>query len=132
LSLRMLVFGQVFIIVWASVAIILSSIVISTFILVEEWRNDLKRVKRLLFIMSFCVLIEGGAAMDVGQQKSIQSCKIQAVLIEVGKYFLCPLLRIFVISHCLFSCQSVCAGSLCSLGLSLCCYTKQYWRSKWL
>lgn len=46
-----MLFGQVFIIIWASVAILLSLVVIATYILVEEWRNDLKRVKRLLLIM---------------------------------------------------------------------------------
>jgi len=31
-----------------------------------------------------CVLVEGGSAMYVDAKKDARSCKIQAVLIEVG------------------------------------------------
>lgn len=75
-----------FTLVGAGLSMLLSSIVILSYVLIEQWRNDMKRIKILLLIICVTVFFEALAAFDVRSNKSMTECTIQAVVIEVGKY----------------------------------------------
>lgn len=78
----MYAFGQKFTFICAILSCLISLTVIVSFVLIEQFRNEMKRVKVLLLVVAICSLGEASAALYVRSNKSWLACQIQAVVIS--------------------------------------------------
>lgn len=76
--------GDIALVVCASISLFFSLFLILTYCIDSQWRNEFRRVKRILLALSICTLVDASASMDTSPNKSSTSCALQANATQVG------------------------------------------------